>query len=68
MFKATEGATVPEEDFENAIFESTIERQIEDLKKIGFDTTRLPNLPTAAPAPSQGADEAGMVDPSGIDF
>ncbi|WYA79025.1 hypothetical protein [Enterococcus phage Toszka] len=69
VFKATEGATVPEEDFENAIFESTIERQIEDLKKIGFDTTRLPNLPTAAPAATNnGADEVGTVDPSGIDF
>lgn len=51
VFNETAGQTVEEEAFDNAIFESTTERQIEDLQKIGFDVSRLQGVEQA---PQQG--------------
>ena len=55
VFKETAGQTVPESAFENAIFESTTERQVEDLKSIGFDVTRLNGVAEAVATPTEQA-------------
>lgn len=69
VFNSTAGATVPEEAFGNAIFESDLERQVEDLKKIGFDTTRLEGIVnTGAPKAPQQASAGETVEASGIEF
>lgn len=41
VFDRTADVSIPDEVFDNALFESTIEKQLNDLKAIGFDVTRL---------------------------
>lgn len=58
VLEETAGVSVPDEVFDNALFESTTEKQLNDLKLIGFDTTRLKGFEnagtTAAPEATEG--------------
>lgn len=41
VLEDTSGVSIPDEVFDNALFESNTDKQLNDLKAIGFDTTRL---------------------------
>lgn len=57
-----EKATVPEETFQNCIFESKLEKQVKEVQSLGFDTSRLEGLEGAEQS------EEGSVEAASIDF
>lgn len=68
VFKATEGVSVADEDFDNAIFESTPERQLEDLKLIGFDISRIEGAQEAFDKANDNGSEGTTIDVSADDL
>lgn len=55
VFEETAGVSIPDEVFDGSLFESNTEKQLNDLRLIGFDTTRLKGF-------ENGQQETGTTD------